>query len=847
MKNSGSIVQDARGVTLVELMVMSVIASLVALTVIQGFSGISRGVIATRFKSLATQAANQEMQSLKSTSYYRLRVSSQTVVPPEFNAFTPAVRSDVINYPPTDTVINGIHFTHYTVVERVEKNDGTENLEVKTWNSADTGLKQITMNVAWQERGTWKRVQLTNLLENPNRLAATGDFVGVVSHNTSSLPISDVLLSVAENSSMSALTGAAGSYRLGVPAGTYTLRASKRGWFSKTAANKVITSTTPQVTVDFLLTMMTSGTITGSVWQNDHLVISRVCGAKMDGVNSQEYVEIFNPTTWTWIADGQVGLTFQRQFAQDNAPIPIAMNYAVGGSNILPDGFYLFASTPTLNINGTLVNADAVWESSSGGANDTNFPYFDAAAGKFDILPVNGGPPNGNGGWEGAGVLTLTGSSTDRVGWQGAGLANPASYETAPIPDLNGMEIDEIYYRKSDVGGTFSLAVGPAYDSGNNAVDWGVDQTGGNTPPRSTASAPLPVISGTPSDGALIFADDGLSQMAQAVRVGSPPEARFTLPAIATGTWTVRASSGAYSRSYSTSIAAGVTLSTSIVINASTDYGFVSGKVINAATGVGISGIPLSHAGTEVTDAEGHFTVPLLPGPAVLTANPAGVNPMYTEGSQSVSVTLGQVTSNITIALNSAAKIRGVVTIDGITPLPDIPISVTNNMSGYVADNVVSGADGSFVVTAPVGIYTVAPITAFGEYVSPLTANVMAAAAGVTVFAGTYTVTSAFGTLSGRVSSQGTPINTGVLIIASTSAIPAALLEIDSNFRASGSLFYAGPSRSDGSYSFTIKSGTYTVSGWYTTFSGNTPTVTRTDHAGIVVLPRQTTTLDLAW
>ncbi|MBP9127826.1 MAG: hypothetical protein KBG07_03560, partial [Elusimicrobia bacterium] len=58
------------GVTLVELMVMSVIASLVALTVIQGFSGISRGIVMNRFKSLASQYANEKMQSLKSTPYY---------------------------------------------------------------------------------------------------------------------------------------------------------------------------------------------------------------------------------------------------------------------------------------------------------------------------------------------------------------------------------------------------------------------------------------------------------------------------------------------------------------------------------------------------------------------------------------------------------------------------------------------------------------------------------------------------------------------------------------------------------------------------------------------------------
>jgi hypothetical protein len=141
----------------------------------------------------------------------------------------------------------------------------------------------------------------------------------------------------------------------------------------------------------------------------------------------------------------------------------------------------------------------------------------------------------------------------------------------------------------------------------------GVDATGGNTPPRSTASAPLPVRSGTPSNGAFVFADDGLSQMVQTSLAGSPPEARFTLPAIATGTWNVSASSGSFFFSYSTAITAGVTLSTSVVMNTTTTFGFVSGQVLNVANSAGIAGISIS-PGAAVTNASGHFNVALTPG-----------------------------------------------------------------------------------------------------------------------------------------------------------------------------------------------------------------------------------------
>jgi hypothetical protein len=149
-----------------------------------------------------------------------------------------------------------------------------------------------------------------------------------------------------------------------------------------------------------------------------------------------------------------------------------------------------------------------------------------------------------------------------------------------------------------------------------------------------------------------------------------------------------------------------------------------------------------------------------------------------------VPVVLGQMSSNHILSLTIGGKIRGRVTLDGVTPLPNVPVAVTNNMTGYTADNAVSGADGYFIVSVPSGgIFTVQPTVAYGETATPLTTNVnVPAASAITVFAATYTVTSAYGTLSGQVSSSGNAINTGVLIIASTVAVPGTLLDIDTVF-----------------------------------------------------------------
>jgi hypothetical protein len=462
------------------------------------------------------------------------------------------VWSDPYNYPPTDSVINGIPFTTYTIVERMKKK-ADETLEMKAWSSGDTGLKQISLAIVWKERGEWRKIQLTNLLENPDRKQADGDFVGRVTDTATTLPLQDVMVDIAENSSLNAVTEASGDYRLGAQQGTYTLRVSKKGYFTKTI-------------------------------------------------------------------------------------------------------------------------------------------------------------------------------------------------------------------EKAIQAGELSSTVGPAYDSGNNSLDWAVNNGAPHSPPRASASPALPVRTGIPSNGALIFADDGLSQMTQAALTGSPPEARFTLSSVATGTWTVSASSGNFFLSFSTPIGAGVNLSTSVVMNTSTLYGFASGRVVDALGLGGLAGISIS-PGVGLTNGLGFFNVPLFPGAQTLTANKGSTNPNYTETSLPITIVRGQSSSNHTLYLSGGARIQGLLTIDGVTPLPNVPVEVTNVGTGMTMDNAISNPSGLFSVSVPVGTYAVRPTVEFGESISPDTPAVNANVGGSTVFAATYTVTSAYGTLTGKVTHQGKPITTGVLLM----------------------------------------------------------------------------------
>ena len=58
------------------------------------------------------------------------------------------------------------------------------------------------------------------------------------------------------------------------------------------------------------LTKMFKGTVNGTAYLRDHPVISRVVGKLLNGSFSQEYVELYNPSTFTWTLSGNVGLKY---------------------------------------------------------------------------------------------------------------------------------------------------------------------------------------------------------------------------------------------------------------------------------------------------------------------------------------------------------------------------------------------------------------------------------------------------------------------------------------------------------------------------------------------------------
>jgi len=644
---------------------------------------------------------------------------------------------------------------------------------------------------------------------------------------------------VVENPAWRARTDASGNYSFDLVPGSYTIRASRDNYFSQNKEDRYVDTANSPLDTDFILTEKDSGTVVGTVWKRDHLVISRVVGSSTTGGFDQEYVEIFNPTTWTWRVAGEVGLRYQRDIPSDPLPLDVAIIWS--STWIASGGFYLFANTGTVTLNGTPVGADAVWEMNPAGPNVAAFGPRFLPPGDPDVIERHDGGAKGMGSLELRDLVNL--SALDVVGWEGGGNKVPGMYEEDPMDQTNGIEIDEQYMRRSSTMG-WNGVVGPAYDSDDNDTDWII--TTAIWVPRNSSSPVQSIISGTPAEGAYIFADDGLSSSAQASLTGDPPYAEFTLSAIATGTWTISASSETLYVEISTTLTAGSVKAAILLLSSTIDSGYISGNVKDGG-GANLTGVTVNPGGA-ITDGNGNYRLVASPGLVNVVANPGSILSAYVEKSSGVTVVLGQLESGVNFTLTGGGIMRGFITSDGTNPLPDIPVSIVNDATSLEVANELSDITGYFEASVPAADYVVTPIPSFGEVVAPASVGPLTVNGGDTIFSSTFTMGPALGAITGSVTYGGDAIETGVLIVATTGTISGGPPDIDTALRYGFVVYYMASSDGGGNYQANVHEGTYNIYAWYTTFVGGVAINTQDTITGVVVTAGDTTPgQDLAW
>jgi len=712
------------GLSLVELIVAMSILSIGVIGFVNSFQYITRSIHISRARTLASNLCQEKIEAIKDKSYHKLQLSTETAVDTNFS---PSMVYDKNNEAEETIVIGGLTFKRRTFVAFAEVTNNV--ISTVTFNYPDTGLKEIRVHTVWQERGKWKKMSLYNIYENPNidplNTVVTG-CVDEVDGSACGNPISSALVQVM-GTDWKDTTDSGGIYSISVHAGTYTIRASSTGFYALSKSN-IGLSTGTTTDLDFDIVEMDSGTITGNVWLNPHLVISQLVASTRTFVplisgNTEdvEYIELFNPTTAEiTIYDGSNSLILLDYDDEppgnndcDNACFDLVYSTpAVGAFH-----YYLIASTRVFMINGAMVEADAYYGS----------------PGADEIKGNQGGCMS---------ITDTNDNNIDVLGWCDNATDNnfpycnvPVNcYETTPIPDdptNDGLAEGRQFVRTSSPAFVSSWTA-RSYDSGNNAFDFfyasAIIVGQFYSPHYSVQPEQIPGT-GVPGIGAYVSAEDDLGPSATAeelfVTSGSLslPYAHFELEGVSTGTWTLLISSGANFQKMTDVEVASSGSSTgvpnfstdpiwvsenmnSVMLGSSSAEGFVAGLVTdvnNVAINVDmdINGQP------KTSGANGRYFAQVSSGVITVVANPLNANSLYVESIQQVTVQTGQLTT-LDFSLSQGGVISGFVTTDGSSILPGVEFTAEISGAQYGAGT--SDSSGYFYINnLGSGTYDVGP------------------------------------------------------------------------------------------------------------------------------------------
>jgi len=824
---------------MMELVIAMAIIGIFFTSVTLVFYKLGKSILINRTRTVATNLAQEKIEALKNLSYTRLRATS-------LNDLLIYSYDNTFYAPEAGILVGDISYRREVLIQRVEENASGTLIEVLP-DAGDTGIKKITATVRWSEEGAPKSFSLSNLFNDPNRKPLDGTISGIVRDDIGAL-LAGVRIAVVDNINWNAMTDATGSYSIKLPTGTYEVTASKDGYWPRESGSLNVA---PSASWNPVLREMATGTATGYVYFNDHLLISKVCASSetVSGVDC-EWVELYNPTTSTWVIDNTF---YMAEYNDGGASCWFNSNYGDAHSwthklNIItttiePYHYYLIANTTSITLGGYTIPADAYYTC----ADPLGHIEVDKRGSIF------------------AGIidpLSWVWRKYDILGWAPSTTTAPIC-EGQALKDSNGLDKGKTHIRYSRADSYFSSGQGNAYDSGSNNHDFVSNlllNTSSDYYPKNSLSAAAAPVSGTPAYGATITCDDGLSNFTNSYLTVNPhghSVAYFQLTSIATGTWTISSfyqAGAAYCEignvtiindneivaipNATTNPAWQVTNVHNILLSSQATFGYIAGSVRNGVTGISNIKVEAGISNT-YTNASGHYFLQLDPNLLYnITANPGNLNPNYTEQVQSAGpLNAGQILSGINFDISPGGSLAGRVISNSGDILPDILV-VAYDSGGNEVSSALTGTDGSYNIdnlSTGGNNYIVRPALDASETAAPTqrTFTVIAGQEKWTDTAGvfsTFTVTSAMGKCIGTVSLGATPINTGVLIMACTSTIAADPPVINDALRNGELLYYGTVSQSDGSYELEVRGGlSYNIYAWYSAM----------DSAGIVTTHRK--------
>ncbi|MBI4678296.1 MAG: carboxypeptidase regulatory-like domain-containing protein [Elusimicrobia bacterium] len=850
-----------RGATLTEMMVAMTILTIVAIAGMSSFSFITKSIHKSRTRTLANNLVQEKMEVLKNYSYYQLLVTTHTTVDNNHG-----VVYDDMTYPPETIGLWGYPtFTRAVHVAYAEM--AGNQISTISYSSSDTGLKLITSYLLWKDGDMYKTVMIKNLLANPSVSGMDSGLAGTATQSVGGA-LQGAIVEVVGNPNWTAFTDSAGAYSFSVAKGTYSITCSSQGYYQEIKTS-IAAPRGSSGNANFTMVKIASGIVSGTVWISTQLVIagmvvsSDTCNGNdpnpavvpvpdCPAANEREWIDVYNPTTYTWtITDTTFRLWYDNKVG-GAAPQDIPLTFV--NTSLPSKAYYLIASTRTIQVNGVLYSADAYYT-----AEGSNVA-IDASDGGIGIAPPGGGP----------GIRFW-----DSICWSNeSGPQPPTDFkEGACAPTSTGFMDGWQAVRKTHyLSAVVDLNYASSYDTDYTTRNWCYDVQV-TTPPRNTSVVRTPLV-GRPAHGAMAVASDGRSSPARttAVDYGNDQErAQFSILGVTTGTWIVTITSGAYMleigtvtvlQNATTYVPNATTVpawpaadaSHSILISTSSG-GFIQGYVYGAGSSYStpIKDIQVDAGGpTATSSGSGYYIINVSSGTVTVNANLNSANSSYGTDSAQVSVGLGEVAAAPDFHLGQSGLISGYVT-SGTGALPNVVVKASR--SGGVLYESYSDNTGYFYISVSTAgtAYTVTPVLAAGQSYAttptdPLTGTV--SGSGQVVHVGTITVTGGMGTITGKVKDDlvtddlEKDITTGVLIIASVGAIsdpPAAIY----GSSAPGMAYpvYSASSQSDGSYSLEVTAGSYYMSAYYPRADPYTSTfeLKRKTRTGVAVTAGNTT------
>ena len=801
------------GFSQVEIVITILVISIVILGIITTFSTIGKGLITGKTRTIANNLAQEKIEVLKNVSYSRLLTTSES------DLTTYGYDNTNTDYTPETLNVGDANYTRYTTVWKAEES-GTE-ISTMSPTATDQGIKKIKIEVKWTENNEQKSLVLYNLRDDPNRTTMSGKVYGIISSTVGiTYGISGARVEIVQDINRNAITSTTGYYLIKTTSpATVQLNVSKDGYWSKTSASFSV-GTNPQ---NIQLTAREKGNAYGFVYKRDHLVISEICTALSD--DTTEYVELYNPTTYTITVENNYKLKYVTALDAVSDFPTLAYNI----SSVDSHKYFLIASY--LSVSG--VTADATYTPP-------------ATVGKMPVDDNKGG----------VGLLTNYDVWVDSIGW-GPGASAPGNaVEGTGFTSGTTFGTDDSIERLSYSTHTAAEMDNPdtngnAWDTNNNSADWILHEDN-ITNPQNSSMSETPV-QGTPVGYAVVSADDGLSSAIPAHATGY-----YYLTGIATGTVTLYGSSlTLMGLEPNTSITTGGNTNRDIILSSTSEGGFISGRVLG--DGSAIANITVS-AGvyTATTGSDGKFSFSVDVGSYTVIANPDYTSvpdgAKWTSGTsedeanETVEVNFGEPVSAGDLKIYSAGWISGHTYNASEGDLPYITIRTTSTTGGGFSTDVVSGTDGTYIikgVKTAANNYDLYPVLddadtysrtgTWGTWTTPVTVT-----QGVETSGKHFKISSAWGKIMGTVSDTaiGGNIKTGVLIIATTAAMPAddpPTISAGSIEGLGTAIYYGTISDSSGNYIGSVRKGwTYNLKAWYTKISGDTVAVQATKTGTVI-------------